>query len=155
MDTSPGGAAADRAGQPFMCSFCLRPREQTGLLVGAPAVAICRDCTEAARELFQQAPAEPAPAPRAPWDLLSDRELLERLPQVARARDDVENHLRQWVAAARGRHLSWAGIGESLGMSRQSAWERFRGQAATSPATPATPGRPAAEPSGRRRTPGI
>ena len=31
------------------------------------------------------------------------------------------------VAAARARQISWAGIGESLGMSRQSAWERFRG----------------------------
>lgn len=118
--------AADPAAAPFMCSFCLRPREETGLLVGAPAVAICRDCTEAARILFREAPADAEPAPRAPWDLLSDGELLEKLPQVARARDDVENHLRRWVAAARARHISWAGIGEALGMSRQSAWERFR-----------------------------
>lgn len=121
-------AAADTATeQPFMCSFCLRPREQTGLLVGAPAVAICRGCTETARALFEHAPAEPNPAPRAPWDLLGDRELLERLPQIAKARDDVENHLRQWVTAARARDISWAGIGEALGMSRQSAWERFHG----------------------------
>ncbi|MFB9795841.1 ClpX C4-type zinc finger protein [Arthrobacter citreus] len=129
MERQPGGTAADDAAavQPFMCSFCLRPREQTGLLVGAPAVAICRGCTESALVLFEHAPADPNPSPRAPWDLLGDRELLARLPQIAKARDDVENHLRQWVAAARSRDISWAGIGEALGMSRQSAWERFHG----------------------------
>jgi hypothetical protein len=129
MESQAGKIAAvdDAKVQPFMCSFCLRPREQTGLLVGAPAVAICRGCTESARVLFEQAPADPNPSPRAPWDLLGDRELLERLPQIAKARDDVEQHLRQWVAAARARDISWAGIGEALGMSRQSAWERFHG----------------------------
>lgn len=124
-DSVESKVAGDSAGQPFMCSFCLRPREQSGLLVGAPAVAICRGCAEAALVLFREAPAEVGLSPREPWDLLSDTELLDRLPQVARARDDVENHLRQWVGAARARKVSWAAIGDSLGMSRQSAWERF------------------------------
>ncbi|GAA2970251.1 hypothetical protein GCM10010525_36070 [Glutamicibacter bergerei] len=62
---------------------------------------------------------------RAPWDALDNEELLRQLPKVAKARDDVENHLRIWVGAARSRKISWASIGESLGMSRQSAWERF------------------------------
>lgn len=112
--------------QPFMCSFCLRTREETGPLVGAPAVGICRQCTDAALVLFEKAAPEVQPLPRAPWDVLSDEELLRQLPRVAKARDDVESHLRNWVGAARHRNLSWASIGESLGMSRQSAWERFR-----------------------------
>lgn len=112
--------------QPFMCSFCLRPREQTGVLVGAPAVGICRPCAEAALVLLAQAAAEIQPIPRAPWDRYNDAELLQQLPRVAKARDDIEIHLRNWVTAARERKLSWASIGESLGMSRQSAWERFR-----------------------------
>ena len=36
-----------------------------------------------------------------------------------------ESGLQRWVGEARRRGSSWASIGESLGMSRQSAWERF------------------------------
>lgn len=113
------------ADQPFMCSFCLRPREKTGVLVGAPSVGICRKCTESAVNLFRKSLPETEPQARTPWDVLNDEELLRQLPKVAKARDDVENHLRVWVGAARNRKISWASIGESLGMSRQSAWERF------------------------------
>lgn len=126
MEQSANGvkdiASAD---QPFMCSFCLRPREETGVLVGAPTVGICRKCTDSAVALFQNSPPETEPNQRAPWDVLNDEELLRQLPKVAKARDDVEGHLRTWVGAARNRKISWASIGESLGMSRQSAWERF------------------------------
>ncbi|GAA1357119.1 ClpX C4-type zinc finger protein [Arthrobacter rhombi] len=111
---------------PFMCSFCLRPRDETGWLVGAPSASICRSCSESALELLRSAPPEPVDFPGAPWDRLTERELLAQLPRVAHARDDVEHHLRTWVNAARRRGISWAAIGESLGMSRQSAWERFR-----------------------------
>ncbi|MGP5165558.1 ClpX C4-type zinc finger protein [Arthrobacter rhombi] len=121
-----------------MCSFCLRPREETGPMVGAPAVGICRQCTDAALVLLEKAGPEVQPLPRAPWDTLGDEELLRQLPRVAKARDDVENHLRNWVGAARNRNLSWASIGESLGMSRQSAWERFR----ESNSVPSKPVRP-------------
>lgn len=111
--------------QPFMCSFCLRSREETGVLVGAPAVGICRTCTVAAMDLFKKSVPDEQPIPHAPWSNMNDGELLRQLPLVAKARDDVEMHLRTWVTAARERNLSWASIGESLGMSRQSAWERF------------------------------
>lgn len=116
----------DGTDEPFMCSFCLRPREETGVLVGAPNVGICRQCVDAAVVLLRQPAPESDLLPRAPWDAFTDDELLRQLPKVAQARDDVEEHLRKWVGAARLRHLSWASIGESLGMSRQSAWERFR-----------------------------
>ena len=109
-----------------MCSFCLRARAETGVLAAAPTAAICRDCAAGALKLLEAPrPEDPGPLPAAPWDALTDDELLERLPRVADARDQVEEHLRRWVGAARGRSISWAVIGSSLGMSRQSAWERF------------------------------
>ncbi|MGP9526854.1 ClpX C4-type zinc finger protein [Glutamicibacter sp. AOP5-A2-18] len=108
-----------------MCSFCLRSRAEAGVLVGAPTVGICRKCTEAALVLFQNSAPEAKSQQRAPWDSMDNEELLGQLPKVAKARDDVENHLRIWVGVARSRKISWASIGESLGMSRQSAWERF------------------------------
>ena len=118
---------ADRTGQAFMCSFCLRPRQETGVLAAAPGAAICRDCAAKALTMFEARPLpDRDPLPGAPWDALDNEELLRRLPMVAEARDQVEDHLKRWVEVARGRNISWAAIGSSLGMSRQSAWERFR-----------------------------
>lgn len=39
----------------------------------------------------------------------------------------VESNLSQWVQKARELGATWAVVGESLGMTRQSAWERFSG----------------------------
>lgn len=77
--------------------------------------------SEAARE------AATVEGPALPWRDLTDQELLSRLPDVADAGTQVERHLGMWVQAARERGLSWARIGEALGMTRQSAWERFSG----------------------------
>ncbi|MCQ1953756.1 ClpX C4-type zinc finger protein [Arthrobacter sp. zg-Y238] len=128
MPSELSGTDRDHRGNaPFMCSFCLRPRQETGVLAAAPTAAICRDCAEGALKLLEAPrPADPDPLPATPWEALSNDELLERLPRVAQARDQVEEHLRRWVTAARDRNISWAVIGASLGMSRQSAWERFR-----------------------------
>lgn len=110
----------------FMCSFCLRSRQEAGRLVAAPGVGICRPCAESAVKRLVEAGPEPVEYVDGPWDAFDDEALLEQLPRIAQARDDVEKHLRLWVAAARRRGLSWSSIGQSLGMSRQSAWERFR-----------------------------
>lgn len=97
------------------------------MLAAAPTAAICRDCAAGAITLLEAPrPPDPTPLPATPWEALSDDELLARLPRVAEARDQVEEHLRRWVDMARARSISWAVIGSSLGMSRQSAWERFR-----------------------------
>jgi hypothetical protein len=37
----------------------------------------------------------------------------------------VEGNLKVWVHRARDRGISWARIGQAIGMARQSAWERF------------------------------
>lgn len=63
--------------------------------------------------------------PTAPWARMDDAVLLARLPEVAAAGTQVEEHLQAWVTAARERGISWARIGDSLNMTRQSAWERF------------------------------
>lgn len=112
---------------PVMCSYCLRAREQTGPLVSSPIAAICQDCAQKALELFAEAPSsENYSATAPPWGHLSDRDVLARLPEIASAGAQVERHLQAWVGAARERNISWAKIGQALGMTRQSAWERFK-----------------------------
>ena len=108
------------------CSYCLRARGETGRLVASPLAAICRSCVEQAVRLFASDPRpDDLDGPKTPWARLDDDALLARLPEVAAAGAQVEKHLAAWVHAARDRGLSWARIGEALGITRQSAWERF------------------------------
>ena len=64
--------------------------------------------------------------PSAPWAVMTDDELLAHLPEIAAVASQVEERLNAWVGTARERRISWARIGASLGMTRQSAWERFQ-----------------------------
>jgi hypothetical protein len=45
---------------------------------------------------------------------------------ITRGMSKLDRALRDAVIAARGRGNSWEEIGEALGVSRQSAWERFK-----------------------------
>jgi hypothetical protein len=108
---------------PLLCSFCARSAGASGRLVAGPGVAICRDCAEASVRLFGGTDAAPA---EAPWVRMTDEELLAHLPEIAAVAAQVEERLSAWVGTARQRRLSWARIGASLGMTRQSAWERFQ-----------------------------
>lgn len=57
---------------------------------------------------------------------MDDKQLLDHLPEVAAVAGQVETALQTWVSLSRERGISWARIGTALGMTRQSAWERFR-----------------------------
>ncbi|HET7668190.1 MAG TPA: hypothetical protein VFK56_19415 [Mycobacterium sp.] len=59
------------------------------------------------------------------WAAMSDDELLERIPVIASSAVNIEAGLRDRVHELRDRGVSWARIGAALGMTRQSAWERF------------------------------
>jgi hypothetical protein len=50
---------------------------------------------------------------------------LEALRELSRADVELEALRRERVAAARGQGATWDQIGESLGTSRQSAWEYY------------------------------
>jgi ATP-dependent Clp protease ATP-binding subunit ClpX len=52
-------------------------------------------------------------------------ELLSLLPNANFATEANRNFLQALVDTLREREVSWALIAEQLGVSRQSAWERF------------------------------
>jgi hypothetical protein len=54
--------------------------------------------------------------------------MLDHIPRVAAVADQVEANLRTWVQELRRRGVTWARIGGALGITRQSAWERFSGE---------------------------
>lgn len=109
------------------CSFCLKPADDVGTLVAGLGVYICDGCVTLCTELIVDKP--PGPRPRIPlWELTdSVGEVLGTLPRMAAAHAQVEENLHGWVGRARSLGATWAAIGEALGTTRQSAWERFAG----------------------------
>ena len=109
------------------CSFCLKPQTEVRRLVAGPGVFICDGCVALCAQLVD-GPASPAPH-LAAWDhAVSVEEALASLPRIAAAGAQAEQHLVTWVRKARALGATWARIGEALGMTRQSAWERFSGE---------------------------
>ena len=56
---------------------------------------------------------------------LPTERLLERLQAIEETLKGKGNQLQIAVDLLRSREVSWAQIGVALGISRQSAWERF------------------------------
>ena len=92
------------------CSFCAKPNTEVETLVGGPGVFICDGCVQLCVTVID---GKPADAPLiAPWE--------HDLPLA-----QVLQNLAAWVGKARTLGGTWAQIGDALGITRQSAWERF------------------------------
>src|SRR5215469_7051700 len=101
------------------CSFCRKPDQQVGKLVGGPNVFICDACVGVCNKIL-----EAVPTSFAGWDSMTDEQLLDALRPAAAAVDGTRAVLQTQVDTVRKRGVSWAGIGDALGISRQAAWER-------------------------------
>jgi hypothetical protein len=109
------------------CSFCRKPPDAVARLVAGPGVFICNECVTLCTELI--ATPKSSRDEVDSWEQsMSDDDLLKHLPRVATAGAQVERQLTGWVRQARDRGITWTRIGEALGMTRQSAWERFSGE---------------------------
>lgn len=110
-----------------VCSFCLKPNTKVETLVAGPGVFICDGCVALCVQVIES---KPASVPQlAPWEhAVSVDEALANLPRVAATSAQVERNLTASVQRARALGATWARIGEALGMTRQSAWERFSGE---------------------------
>ena len=109
------------------CSFCLKPDDQVAKLVAGPGVYICDECVDLCRQIISSPPS--LPPGLTSWEEDVDLEgVLASLPRMAAAGAQVESNLSRWVLKARELGATWAAIGLALGMTRQSAWERFSGE---------------------------
>ncbi len=113
------------------CSFCLKPTSAVDKMIAGPGVFICNECISLCNDILAlpgQAEGAQAPSWEQRQQQLSDEELLAHLPKIAATSAQVEQNLTSWVRQARSRGITWTRIGEALGMTRQSAWERFSGE---------------------------
>jgi hypothetical protein len=108
------------------CSFCGKSADQVQKLVAGSGVYICEECVDLCNRIL----ADENCVPRMPdWRSMSDDSILAGLPQIAAMSAQAEFSLHERIAELRRRGLTWAQLGGALGVSRQSAWERFAGEA--------------------------
>ncbi len=109
--------------RPFHCSFCLKSEHEVEKLIAGPgSIFICNECVAICDDLV--AGRELKVDIKSIDQIPTDR-LLERLKPIETTLQGMGNQLHTVVEELRGREVSWARIGEALGVSRQSAWERF------------------------------
>ncbi len=113
------------AAEPLHCSFCLKSQHEVAKLVAGPgAIFICDECVALCDAYVAGREPKIDHAAFALPNIPTER-LLARLKPIERTLQGVGNQLQSVVEALREREVSWAAIGEALGVSRQSAWERF------------------------------
>ena len=105
------------------CSFCFKSQHEVKKLISGPAgIFICHECVDLCNEVIAGRP--PNLSKSSPGELPTER-LLERLRPIEDTIQGKGNQLQWVVELLRSREVSWAQIGAALGISRQSAWERF------------------------------
>jgi ClpX C4-type zinc finger len=105
------------------CSFCFKSQHEVKMLIAGPAgIFICDECVALCDQYVAGRP--PKPNPTSPEELPTER-LLEQLQAIEATVQGNGNQLQRVVELLRSREVSWAQIGGALGISRQSAWERF------------------------------
>lgn len=105
------------------CSFCFKSHRQVRKLISGPAgIFICDECVESCNHVISGRPVDAA---KTTIDSVPTERLLERLSAIEHTLQGKGNQLQQVVEALRSRDVSWAVVGAALGISRQSAWERF------------------------------
>ncbi|WP_405072216.1 ClpX C4-type zinc finger protein [Kribbella sp. NBC_01510] len=106
------------------CSFCGKDKSEVDRLIAGPGVFICNECVGLCEQLLSGRLMPSFP----PLDGKSDDELLADMARLYATRGQVETAVQDRVLRLRSRSVTWARIGEALGISRQSAWERFSGE---------------------------
>jgi hypothetical protein len=105
------------------CSFCGKSQTEVAKLIAGPFVFICDECVEMCNDVVAGRPI-PDKGYTKPLGRPTEQ-LLSLMGSVNYAADASRDFLQQVVDTLRSREVSWADIGASLGVSRQSAWERF------------------------------
>jgi ATP-dependent Clp protease ATP-binding subunit ClpX len=105
----------------LFCSFCRKSSKEVPSLVAGPGVFICGDCVGLCVKILDNVPNSGFTG----WEGMDEAALLANLPRSQAASDAAGAVLQQQIDALRKREVSWAKIGDALGVSRQAAWERF------------------------------
>ena len=108
------------------CSFCGKADSEVAKLIAGPGVYICDECVGLCNDILNEVAGKPVVGRTfGDWN---DDELLLQLKPRANVVKQAEASMTDIVRILRDRTVTWARIGEALGVSRQAAWERFSGE---------------------------
>jgi len=115
---------ATTAATALRCSFCGKDKDTVAKLIAGPGVYICDECVDLCDKILAK---QPLPEFKN-LDDASDDDLLAEMVRIHASHQHIDAAVARVVARLRSRDVTWARIGEALGMTRQSAWERFSGE---------------------------
>jgi hypothetical protein len=107
-----------------ICSFCGILGTSRTKFAGGLGALICAECVEKYHAILSS-PTTRRRLERPWWSVMSDEEMLEALPKIAKTAEQVDDFMHQWVQVLRSRKLTYSDMGRALGVSRQAVWERF------------------------------
>jgi hypothetical protein len=125
------GTAAAGAASQLSCSFCAKPSSAVEKVIAGPGVYICNECVDLCNDIIRSELRKQQDSDRqlSAWEEgMTDEQILDQLPRVAATGAQTEASLQRLVTILRKRKVTWARIGTALGITRQSAWERFSGE---------------------------
>jgi ATP-dependent protease Clp ATPase subunit len=93
---------------------------QVKKLIAGPKVFICDVCVGVCGKIL-----EAMPAAFAGWEAMTNEQLLESPNPSAATVEAVRAVLQAQVDVLGKWEVSWAAVGDALGIFRQAAWERF------------------------------
>jgi ATP-dependent Clp protease ATP-binding subunit ClpX len=105
------------------CSFCGKPDASIDRMIAGPGVYICNECVGLCNQLLARESV-------AAFDVLEDKDdeaLLASMARLDNSRQQVADAVDAHARLLRARGVPWSRLGEALGISRQSAYQRFSG----------------------------
>jgi hypothetical protein len=121
--TTQASAGGSLPMKTLYCSFCFKSQHEAKKMISGPGgIFICDECVDLCNKIIADCPLN-SKSP-SPEESPTER-LLERLVAIEETVQGKGNQLQTVVDVLRFRKVSWAQIGAALGISRQSAWERF------------------------------
>jgi ClpX C4-type zinc finger len=113
--------------QRVCCTFCGKASAEVRKVIAGPGVFICDGCVQLCNTILATDDGS-SRSPIAVLQAMTDEQILDQLPRIAAVGAQVEAGLQERVKLLRERKVTWARVGAALGMTRQSAWERFSGE---------------------------
>lgn len=115
-----------RAHKEMHCSFCRKSQVEVAMLIAGPGVHICSECVALCETVVAENKGKPLGPPEKLFqDYHPTEALLKRLNAHNDAFAFIERAMQDIIDILRERAVTWAQIGEALGVSRQAAWKRF------------------------------
>jgi hypothetical protein len=108
------------------CSFCSKSQHNVAKLIAGPYVFICDECVGLCNKILETPDWPPVELPKMEnLDDIPNDKLLHQLKTNGAVFEYARSGMQEIVDTLRKREVSWATIGEALGVSRQAAWDRF------------------------------